>query len=125
MGHDIHKIQHLPGAVNFVGDALSRKYTNVPRTDEDGSGWSVECDWFAGSGLVFDLYTVADAGDVNRLKACFAGRPWKPSRQSRRGPTRRPYGARSTVRCTTWWKEGSCGMSEGVCRVGCGHVWNA
>jgi hypothetical protein len=73
MGHDIREIRHLPGAVNFVGDALSRKYTNVARTEDDGSAWSVECDWFAGSGLVFDLYTVADAEEVPALKARFAG----------------------------------------------------
>jgi hypothetical protein len=75
MGHDIREIRHLPGAVNFVGDALSRKYTNVARTADDGSTWSVECDWFAGSGLIFDLYTVADAGEVLALKARFAGVP--------------------------------------------------
>jgi hypothetical protein len=75
MGHDIHEIRHLPGAVNFVGDALSRKYTNVPRTDDNGSGWSVECDWFAGSGLVFNLYTVADAAEIPKLKVRFADVP--------------------------------------------------
>jgi hypothetical protein len=75
MGHDIREIRHLPGAVNFVGDALSRKYTNVVRTADDGSAWSVECDWFAGSGLVFNLYTVADAEEVPALKARFAGVP--------------------------------------------------
>jgi hypothetical protein len=75
MGHDIREIRHLPGAINFVGNALSRKYTNVPRKEEDGSGWSVECDWFAESGLVFDLYTVEDAGDVPALKSRFADVP--------------------------------------------------
>jgi hypothetical protein len=75
MGHDIREIRHLPGAINFVGNALSQKYTNVPRKEEDGSGWSVECDWFAESGLVFDLYTVEDAGDVPALKSRFADVP--------------------------------------------------
>jgi hypothetical protein len=64
MGHDIREIRHLPGAVNFVGDALSRKYTNVERTEDDGSAWSVKCDWFAGSGLAFDLYHLREVGIV-------------------------------------------------------------
>ncbi|KAF8214217.1 hypothetical protein K438DRAFT_1471741, partial [Mycena galopus ATCC 62051] len=58
-----------------VGDVLSRKYTNMPQTEEDGSGWSVECDWFAGSGLVFDLYMVKDAGNIPALKNRFADVP--------------------------------------------------
>jgi hypothetical protein len=78
MGHDIREIHHLPGTVNFVGDALSRKYTNMPRTDSDGSNWSVDCDWFAEGGLAFDLYTVSKAEDVEALKKQFAGVPvWR------------------------------------------------
>lgn len=75
MGHDIREIRHLPGAVNFVGDALSRKYTNIERTESDRSGWTVECDWFASSGLVFDLYTVTDTQDITGLKSRFADVP--------------------------------------------------
>jgi hypothetical protein len=47
----------------------------VSRTEDDGGRWSVECDWFAGSGLVFDLYTVADAEEIPGLKVCFADVP--------------------------------------------------
>ncbi|KAJ7141491.1 hypothetical protein C8R44DRAFT_604427, partial [Mycena epipterygia] len=75
MGHDIWEIRHLPGTVNFVGEALSRKYTNVERTADDGSDWSVECDWFAESRLAFDLYTVTVVDDIPMLQARFANVP--------------------------------------------------
>jgi hypothetical protein len=75
MGHNIREIHHLPGAVNFVGDVLSRKYTNMLWTTDNSSAWSVRFDWFAGSGLVFDLYMVADTEEVPVLKARFAGVP--------------------------------------------------
>lgn len=75
MGYDIRKIHHLPGAANYVGDALSREYTNIECTAADRSEWTVECDWFVNSRLIFNLYTVTAMSDVPCLKEQFADVP--------------------------------------------------
>lgn len=76
MEYNIQAIRHLPGAVNFVGDTLSRKYTNLPRRVGDGSEWTVQVDLFINTGLAFDLYTVlATPDEMEILKKCFADIP--------------------------------------------------
>ena len=61
LAHQIIDVRHIPGQVNLVGNALSRKDEELPRTPMDGSSWSVPPDWEAAHGLTYDLFTVSDA----------------------------------------------------------------
>ncbi|KAK0207421.1 hypothetical protein IW262DRAFT_1282119, partial [Armillaria fumosa] len=54
-------VQHIPGSMNLVCNALSRKGTDKPRTGTDGSTESISPDWFSSSGLMFDIYSAGVA----------------------------------------------------------------
>jgi RNase H-like domain found in reverse transcriptase/Reverse transcriptase (RNA-dependent DNA polymerase) len=60
LAHQIIDVRHIPGRVNLVGDALSRKDEELPRIPADGSEWSVTPDWEDSRGLVHDLFTVSE-----------------------------------------------------------------
>ncbi|CAK5263795.1 unnamed protein product, partial [Mycena citricolor] len=73
LARNIIDIRHRPGIENPVADALSRKWANRDRTEQDGSAWSVLADWEAPRGVIRDVFTVADTHAASHpLQALFA-----------------------------------------------------
>lgn len=55
IAHNIVDVQHVPGKINVVADGISRMDEGKPRTDTDGSSWSVSPDWEVSQGIVQDV----------------------------------------------------------------------
>ncbi len=45
IAHQIIDVRHVPGKINVVADGISRDGEGRPRTDSDGSEFSVSADW--------------------------------------------------------------------------------
>ncbi|RDX46165.1 hypothetical protein OH76DRAFT_1356558, partial [Lentinus brumalis] len=60
LAHQIVDVRHIPGKSNVVADGLSRQREGAPRTDNDGSRWTVCEDWEADAGIVNDIFQVND-----------------------------------------------------------------
>ena len=52
-------IQHRPGVENPVADGLSRMWEGHPRSDTDGSRYTVLADWEASKGIVNDILSIS------------------------------------------------------------------
>jgi len=72
--HNIVDIRHIPGKIN-IADGVSRQYEGTDKTPGDGSEWMVTPDWEEITGLVHDLYLVAEAPDLTVLKERFKNEP--------------------------------------------------
>ena len=56
-------------------DSVSRQYEGTDKTPGDGSEWMVTLDWEEVTGLVHDLYLVADSPDLTVLRERFKDEP--------------------------------------------------
>jgi len=72
--HNIVNIHHIPGKIN-IADGVSRQYEGMDKTPGNGSEWTVTPDWEEITGLVHDLYLVAEAPDLTVLKERFKNEP--------------------------------------------------
>jgi len=63
LAHNIVDVHHIPGKIN-IADGVSRQYEGTDKTPGDGSEWTVTPDWEEITGLVHDLYLVAEAPDL-------------------------------------------------------------
>ena len=74
LAHNIIDIRHIPGKINIM-DSISRQYEGTDKTPGDGSEWTVTPDWEEITGLVHDLYLVAETPDLTVLKERFKDEP--------------------------------------------------
>ena len=74
LAHNIVDVRHIPGKVN-IADGISRQYEGTDKVPGDGSEWTVTPDWEEITGLVHDLYQVADLPDLTVLKDRFKDEP--------------------------------------------------
>lgn len=74
LAHNIVDVQHIPGKIN-IADSVSRQYGGTDKTPGDGSEWTVTPDWEEVTGLVHDLYHVADLPDLTVLRERFKDEP--------------------------------------------------
>lgn len=74
LAHNIVDVQHIPGKINIV-DGVSRQYEGTAKIPGDGSEWTVTPDWEEVTGLVHDLYHVAELPELTALKKKFEGKP--------------------------------------------------
>lgn len=82
IAHNIIDVRHVPGKINSVADGISRDGEGRPRTEHDGSNWSVSADWEFSRGIVQDvLLTTADSvtspppPHISALRLRFEGEP--------------------------------------------------
>jgi len=68
---DVH---HIPGRIN-IADGVSRQYEGTDKVQGDGSEWTVTPDWEEITGLVHDLYHIAELPDLTVLKDRFKDEP--------------------------------------------------
>jgi len=62
--------------MNVAADALSRRLSGHPRTDGDGSAWTVSEDWESAHGIVNDLLlTETSSTEVKDLRSRFQHEP--------------------------------------------------
>jgi transposase InsO family protein len=71
LAHRITDVRHIPGRINVVADGLSRKWEGQPRSDGDGSNWSVSEDWEAAEGLVHDVFSITPDPDAVAMRDRF------------------------------------------------------
>ena len=74
LAHNIVDVRHIAGKIN-IADGVSRQYEGTDKVPGDGSEWMVTPDWEEVTGLVHDLYLVAEQPDLTVLKKRFAGKP--------------------------------------------------
>jgi len=74
LAHNIVDVRHIPGKIN-IADGISRQYEGTDKTPGDGSEWTVTPDWEEITGLVHDLYLVAEAPNLTVLKERFKNEP--------------------------------------------------
>ena len=74
LAHNIVDVRHIPGKIN-IADGVSWQYEGTDKVPGDGSEWTVTPDWEEVTGLVHDLYLVAEQPDLTVLKKRFAGEP--------------------------------------------------
>ena len=67
LAHNIVDVRHIPGKIN-IADGVSRQYKGTDKTPGDGSEWTVTPDWEEITGLVHDLYLVAETPDLTVFK---------------------------------------------------------
>ena len=73
IAHNIIDVRHVPGKINVVADGISRRDEGKPRTDADGSSWSVSPDWEVSRGIVQDVLLTSVEEDS--LRARFKDEP--------------------------------------------------
>lgn len=66
LAHNIIAIRHRPGIENPVADGLSRMWEGRPRTDTDGSHYTVLADWEANKGISNDILSISDTQNALR-----------------------------------------------------------
>ena len=71
LAHNIVDVRHIPGKIN-IADGVSRQYEGTDKTPGDGR---VTPDWEEVTGLVHDLYHLAELPDLTVLKERFKGEP--------------------------------------------------
>lgn len=74
LAHNIVDVRHIPGKVNIT-DGISRQYKGTDKVPGEGSEWTVTPDWEEVTGLVHDLYHVAETPDLTILKERFKNEP--------------------------------------------------
>ena len=74
LAHNIIDVQLIPGVKN-IADGLSRQYENTPRSEYDGSSWTVSPDWEEQAGLIFGINQVAMELDAQTLLEWFKDEP--------------------------------------------------
>ena len=74
LAHNIIDVQLIPGVKN-IADGLSRQYENTPRSEYDGSSWTVSPDWEEQAGLIFGINQVAIELDAQTLLEWFKDEP--------------------------------------------------
>jgi len=72
--HNIVNVCHIPGKIN-IADGISRQYKGMDKAPGDGSEWTIMPDWEEITGLVHDLYLVAEVPDLTVLKERFKDEP--------------------------------------------------
>ncbi|TFY78915.1 hypothetical protein EWM64_g5096 [Hericium alpestre] len=65
--YQIVNVRHVPGKLNVVADALSRKGKGTPKVIDDGSEWTASEDWDTSVGLADDLLLTLDDPQVSVL----------------------------------------------------------
>ena len=58
LAHQTIDVQHIPGRINLVDDAFSRKDEGLFHSENNGSSWSIIPDWEHTCGLYYDLFSV-------------------------------------------------------------------
>ena len=58
-----------------IADRISRQYKDTPRSDDNGSDWTVSPDWEEQAGLVHGINQVAIDSGMTALIECFKGEP--------------------------------------------------
>jgi transposase InsO family protein len=74
LAHNIVDVRHIPGKIN-IADGVSRQYEGMDKIPGDGSEWTVTPDWEEVTGLVHDLYHVAEPHNLTTLKERFKEEP--------------------------------------------------
>jgi len=74
LAHNIMDMQHIPGKIN-IADGISQQYEGTDKVPSDGSEWTVTPDWEEVTGLVHNLYHVAELPDLTVLKERFKDEP--------------------------------------------------
>jgi len=74
LAHNIVDVCHIPGKIN-IADGISQQYEGMDKSPGDGSEWTVMPDWEETTGLVHDLYHVAESLDLTVLQERFKGEP--------------------------------------------------
>jgi hypothetical protein len=74
LAHNIVDVRHIPGKIN-IADGVSRQYEGMDKIPGDGSEWTVTPDWEEITGLIHDLYQVAELPDLTVLKERFKEEP--------------------------------------------------
>ena len=74
LAHNIIDAQHIPGVMN-IADGLSCQYENTPRSDRDGSNWTVSPDWEEKVGLTLDINLIMVSSDITGLLEWFTDKP--------------------------------------------------
>ena len=74
LAHNIVDVRHIPGKIN-IADGVSRQYEGTDKEPGDGSEWTVTPDWEEVTGLVHDLYHIAELPDLTVLKDRFKDEP--------------------------------------------------
>jgi len=72
--HNIIDVRHIPGKIN-IADGVSRQYEGMEKIPGDGSEWMVTPDWEETTGLIHDLYHVAESQNMTTLKERFKEEP--------------------------------------------------
>jgi len=72
LAHNIVDVCHIPGKINIT-DGISRQYEGMDKSPGDGSEWTIMPDWEETTGLVHDLYHVAESLDLTVLQERFKG----------------------------------------------------
>ena len=67
LAHNIVDVQHIPGVMN-IADGLSCKYKDTPRSNSNGSSWTISLDWEKQRGFTFEVNQVAVDSDGALLK---------------------------------------------------------
>lgn len=62
--HQIVDVRHRPGISNGGPDSISRQFSGIERTDNDGSNWTVSKDWESTTGLVNDILAITELDSV-------------------------------------------------------------
>ena len=66
LAHNIIDVQHVPGVTNIV-DGLSCQYENTPRSNKDGSDWTISPDWEEAAGLTLNINQITVDPDIAEL----------------------------------------------------------
>ena len=74
LAHNIVDVRHIPGKINIT-DGVSRQYKGTVKTPRDGSEWTVTLAWEEVTGLIHDLYHIAELSDLTVLKERFKSEP--------------------------------------------------
>ena len=74
LAHNIIDAQDIPGVTNIV-DGLSRQYENTPRSDRDGSNWTISPDLEEKASLALDINLITVSSDITGLLERFTDEP--------------------------------------------------
>ena len=74
LAHNIVDVHHIPGKINIV-DSISRQYEGTDKIPGDSSKWTVMPDWEEVTGLVHDLYHIAETPNLTVLRERFKSEP--------------------------------------------------
>jgi hypothetical protein len=75
LAYQIVEVRHVAGKVNVVADRLSRAREGREQEEGDGSEWTVQEDWEAVTGLVYNMWRIESVSEVEGLLERFEGEP--------------------------------------------------